>query len=143
MIFPGKTESGLALVLLCLKSHSFALGQPSGARGTFSVVSGGAEAAILLTRGGFLLRHREGLKVAFLFARRSVFITASGACGAQRWVFITSPGAQMRFSQFRLGGVLYGVSNYINCTVGTCYLKCKGRSICTCTGKSHFMIEAS
>ena len=79
MMFQGKTEIGLALVSLFLESHSFSFGQPSGARGTFSVVSGGAEAAILSARGGFLLRHREGLEVAFLFAQRSVFITASGA----------------------------------------------------------------
>lgn len=56
---------GSCLDLLYLKSHSFSFGQPSGARGTFSVVSGGAEAAILSARGGFLLRHREGLKAAF------------------------------------------------------------------------------
>ena len=50
------------------------------------------------TRGGFLLPHRERLKVAFSFARRSVFITVSGAYGAQRWAFSASPGARVRFS---------------------------------------------
>ena len=78
-MYPRQDRNRSCLGLLFLESHSFAFGQPSRARGTFSVVSGGAETAILLTRGGFLLRHREGPKVAFWFAQRSVFITASGA----------------------------------------------------------------
>ena len=67
---------GLALVLLFLESHSFSFGQPSGARGTFSVVSGGAEAAILSARGGFLLRHRE-LKIG-AFSIKLLFLHRCG-----------------------------------------------------------------
>ena len=133
---------GSCLGLLFLESHSFSFRQPSGARGTFSVGSGRPETAILLTRSGFLLRHRERLEIA-LISSTKCFYYSFGSVDAQRWVFITSPGAQMRFSQFRLGGVLYGVSNYINCTVGTRYLKCKCCTICTGTVKRHFMIEAS
>ena len=83
--------------MLFLESHSFSFRQPSGARGTFSVGSGGAETAILLTRGGFLLRHREGLEVAFC-SLSEVFYYSFGSVSAQRWAFIASPGARVRFS---------------------------------------------
>lgn len=77
----------------------------------------------------FLVRYRE--RFIMYKAQRSVFITASGACGAQRWVFITSSGARVNFYKFGLSFVFYSISNYVNCSISTGYLKRKRRSICT------------
>ena len=68
MMFQGKTEIGLALVSLFLESHSFSLRQPSGARGTFSVVSGGAETAILSAQRWVFITSPRGAQ-GCLFVR--------------------------------------------------------------------------
>ena len=59
--------------MLFLESHSFSFRQPSGARGTFSVGSGRPETAILLTRSGFLLRHRERLEIALISSTKCFY----------------------------------------------------------------------
>ena len=97
---------GLALMFVLIRKSL--IGGNSG-----RVFSTASEVAMCALSDMFLVRYRE--RFIMYKAQRSVFITASGVCGAQRWVFSTSPGARGDFLNF--DQVAFSITPSITSTV--------------------------